>query len=147
MSTTKWPTRRPSIPEPHRVKLLFVFGTRPEAIKLAPVIRHFRESFADETHVEVCVTAQHREMLDQVLKVFGIHPEYDLNAMQPNQTFASVTGVLVPALERVLESCRPYLVLVQGDTTTTMCAPLASFYARIPLPHFESCLRTRAQAQ
>ena len=130
------------MPQPHRLKLLFVFGTRPEAIKLAPVIRHFRENFAEESHVEVCVTAQHREMLDQVLKVFDIHPQYDLNAMQPNQTLASVTGVMLPALGRVLESCRPDLVLVQGDTTTTLCAALASFYARIPIAHIEAGLRT-----
>jgi len=126
----------------HRLKLLFVFGTRPEAIKLAPVIRHFREYFAEETHVDVCVTAQHREMLDQVLKVFDIRPQYDLNAMQPNQTLASVTGLMLPALERVLESCRPDLVFVQGDTTTTLCGALASFYARIPVAHVEAGLRT-----
>jgi UDP-N-acetylglucosamine 2-epimerase len=126
----------------HRLKLLFVFGTRPEAIKLAPVIRYFRQHFAEETDVHVCVTAQHREMLDQVLKVFDIHPQYDLNAMRPNQTLASVTGVMLPALERVLESSRPDLVFVQGDTTTTMCGALASFYARIPVVHIEAGLRT-----
>jgi UDP-N-acetylglucosamine 2-epimerase len=128
--------------QPNRLKLLFVFGTRPEAIKLAPVIRYFREHFAEETHVDVCVTAQHREMLDQVLEVFDIHPQYDLDAMRPNQTLASVTGVMLPALEKVLESCRPDLVFVQGDTTTTLCGALASFYARIPVAHIEAGLRT-----
>src|SRR6516165_3723728 len=125
-----------------RLKLLFVFGTRPEAIKLAPVIRHFREHFAEETHVDVCVTAQHREMLDQVLKVFDIHPRFDLNVMRPDQTLASVTGVMLPALESVLESCHPDLVFVQGDTTTTLCGALASFYAKIPVAHIEAGLRT-----
>jgi UDP-N-acetylglucosamine 2-epimerase (non-hydrolysing) len=81
-------------------------------------------------------------MLDQVLKVFDINPQYDLNVMQPNQTLASVTGVMLPAIERVLESCRPDLVFVQGDTTTTLCGALASFYARIPVAHIEAGLRT-----
>jgi UDP-N-acetylglucosamine 2-epimerase (non-hydrolysing) len=130
------------MPQPSRLKLLFVFGTRPEAIKLAPVIRYFREHRAEETQVDVCVTAQHREMLDQVLKVFDIHPRFDLNVMRPDQTLASVTGVMLPALERVLESCRPDLVFVQGDTTTTLCGALASFYARIPVAHIEAGLRT-----
>jgi UDP-N-acetylglucosamine 2-epimerase len=127
---------------PHRLKLLFIFGTRPEAIKLAPVIRHFREHFTEDTDADVCVTAQHREMLDQVLRVFDIHPQYDLNVMQPNQTLASVTGAMLPALERVLQSSRPDLVFVQGDTTTTLCGALASFYARIPVAHIEAGLRT-----
>jgi UDP-N-acetylglucosamine 2-epimerase (non-hydrolysing) len=126
----------------HRLKLLFVFGTRPEAIKLAPVIKYFREHFAEQTHVDVCVTAQHREMLDQVLRLFDIRAQYDLNAMQPNQTLASVTGVMLPALEKVLQSSGPDLVLVQGDTTTTLCGALASFYARIPVAHIEAGLRT-----
>ncbi len=127
---------------PNRLKLLFVFGTRPEAIKLAPVIRYFRENFAAETDIDVCVTAQHREMLDQVLKVFDIHPQYDLDAMRPDQTLASVTGLMLPALERTLKSCRPDLVFVQGDTTTTLCGALASFYAKIPVAHVEAGLRT-----
>jgi UDP-N-acetylglucosamine 2-epimerase (non-hydrolysing) len=130
------------MPQPNRLKLLFVFGTRPEAIKLSPVIRYFREHFPDGTQVDVCVTAQHREMLDQVLKTFDIHPQYDLNAMRPDQTLASVTGVMLPALESVLDSCRPDLVFVQGDTTTTLCGALASFYARIPVAHIEAGLRT-----
>ena len=128
--------------KPNRLNLLFVFGTRPEAIKLAPVIRYFREHFAEETHLDVCVTAQHREMLDQVLTVFDIHPQFDLNVMQPNQPLASVTGVMLPAIERVLQSSRPDLVFVQGDTTTTLCGALASFYARIPVAHVEAGLRT-----
>lgn len=130
------------MPQPNRLKLLFVFGTRPEAIKLAPVIRYFREHRAEQTQVDVCVTAQHREMLDQVLKVFDIHPRFDLNVMRPNQTLASVTGAMLPALETVLESCRPDLVFVQGDTTTTLCGALASFYAKIPVAHIEAGLRT-----
>lgn len=128
--------------EANPLKLLFILGTRPEAIKLAPVIRYFREHLAEDTHVDICVTAQHREMLDQVLKVFGIHPQYDLNAMRPNQTLASVTAAMLPALERVLDSTCPDLVFVQGDTTTTLCGALASFYARIPVAHVEAGLRT-----
>ena len=130
------------MPQPNRLKLLFVFGTRPEAIKLAPVIRYFREHFAERIQVDTCVTAQHREMLDQVLNVFAIHPQYDLNVMRPDQTLASVTGLMLPALEKVLESSRPDLVFVQGDTTTTLCGALASFYARIPVAHVEAGLRT-----
>ena len=130
------------MPQPNRLKLLFVFGTRPEAIKLAPVIRYFREHFAERIQVDTCVTAQHREMLDQVLNVFAIHPQYDLNVMRPDQTLASVTGLMLPALEKVLESSRPDLVFVQGDTTTTLCGALASFYARIQVAHVEAGLRT-----
>ena len=134
--------RLPTMRSSDHLRLLFVFGTRPEAIKLAPVIRYFRENLAEETDVDVCVTAQHREMLDQVLRVFDIHPQYDLNVMQRNQTLASVTGVMLPAIEKVLAASRPDLVLVQGDTTTTLCGALASFYARIPVAHIEAGLRT-----
>ena len=125
-----------------RLRLLFVFGTRPEAIKLAPVIRVFREQFSADFEVQVCVTAQHRAMLDQVLKVFQIEPDYDLNAMRPGQTLTSATSLILAELEKVLSSLRPDLVLVQGDTATTLCGALAAFYAGIRVGHIEAGLRT-----
>lgn len=123
------------------IKTLFVFGTRPEAIKLCPVILHLR-SRPEEFHVTVCVTAQHRTMLDQVLSVFGVVPDYDLNLMQPGQTLSQSTAAIVAALEPVLAEVMPDLVIVQGDTTTTLCGALAAFYHRIPVAHVEAGLRT-----
>jgi UDP-N-acetylglucosamine 2-epimerase (non-hydrolysing) len=123
-------------------KVLFVFGTRPEAIKLCPVVRHFRDESDGSFNVRVCVTAQHRAMLDQVLGVFGVQPDYDLNAMRPNQTLTSATSLILSELEPVLKADRPDLVLVQGDTATTLCGALAAFYARIPVGHVEAGLRT-----
>src|SRR4051812_43315898 len=95
-------------------KLLFVFGTRPEAIKLCPVTRHFRDDCEGRFDVRICVTAQHRDILDQVLQVFGVEPHYDLNAMRPGQTLTSATSLILSELEPVLQSDRPDLVLVQG---------------------------------
>ncbi len=128
------------------VKILFVFGTRPEAVKLAPVILHMkerRESFA----VRVCVTAQHRSMLDQVLEAFQIQPDVDLDLMQPGQTLGSLTGRMIAALEDVLAAEKPDLVVVQGDTTSTLCGALAAFYAETPVAHVEAGLRTGDLAQ
>jgi UDP-N-acetylglucosamine 2-epimerase (non-hydrolysing) len=122
-------------------EILFIFGTRPEAIKLAPLVRHFRER-PSEIEVRVCVTAQHREMLDQVLDVFEITPDYDLNAMTPGQTLSQSTGRILMQLEPVLRDERPDMVLVQGDTTTTLCGAMAGFYANIPVGHVEAGLRT-----
>lgn len=122
------------------MKVLFVFGTRPEAIKLAPVIRCLGDGPRFE--IRVAVTAQHREMLDQVLKAFSIAPDHDLNVMQPDQTLAQSTSRMVAALEPVLDLERPDCVIVQGDTTTTFCAALASFYKAIPVAHVEAGLRT-----
>jgi UDP-N-acetylglucosamine 2-epimerase (non-hydrolysing) len=119
---------------------LFVFGTRPEAIKLAPVIRCLREDSRFE--VRVAVTAQHREMLDQVLAAFSIHPDYDLNLMRPGQTLAESSSRILAALELVLDRERPDCVLVQGDTTTTFCGALAAFYKSIPVAHVEAGMRT-----
>ena len=124
------------------IRVLFVFGTRPEAIKLCPIVRHMRER-AGEFEVRVCATAQHREMLDQVLAAFGVQPDYDLDVMRPNQTLAQATSRILAALDPVLKQARPNLILVQGDTTTTLCGALAGFYHKIPVAHVEAGLRTR----
>jgi UDP-N-acetylglucosamine 2-epimerase (non-hydrolysing) len=127
-------------------KVLFIFGTRPEAIKLCPVIRYFREH-TEALEPRICVTAQHRAMLDQVLEVFGIAPHHDLNAMREGQTLASATSRILAALEPVISIERPDLILVQGDTATTLCGGLAGFYARVPVGHIEAGLRTGDLAQ
>jgi UDP-N-acetylglucosamine 2-epimerase (non-hydrolysing) len=123
------------------VKTLFVFGTRPEAIKLCPVVLHMKSRPA-EFDVRVAVTAQHRQMLDQVLEVFRVTPDYDLNSMTPGQTLASSTARILAALEPVMADAKPDIVYVQGDTTTTLCGALAAFYSRIPVGHIEAGLRT-----
>lgn len=122
-------------------KILLVFGTRPEAIKMAPLVKAFQK---DTEHFEtrVCVTAQHRQMLDQVLEVFGITPEYDLNIMAPNQGLYDITAKVLMGLREVLKDFRPDTVLVHGDTTTSMAASLAAFYMQIPVGHVEAGLRT-----
>jgi UDP-N-acetylglucosamine 2-epimerase (non-hydrolysing) len=122
-------------------KILLIFGTRPEAIKLCPVVRSLREH-PDRFDVKVCVTAQHREMLDQVLEAFGVQPDHDLDLMLPGQTLFQSTSRILAGLEKVLESERPALVIVQGDTTTTFCGALAAFYLHIPVGHVEAGLRT-----
>ena len=108
-------------------KILLVFGTRPEAIKMAPLVKEFQK---DTEHFEtkVCVTAQHRQMLDQVLEVFGITPDYDLNIMAPNQDLYDITSKVLLGLRDVLKDFAPDVVLVHGDTTTSMAASLAAFY-------------------
>ncbi len=118
----------------------FIFGTRPEAIKLAPVILAMKGH--RELAGKVCVTAQHRQMLDQVLEVFGIVPDADLNLMQPGQTLGGLTSRAMAALDAYLASERPDMVMVQGDTTTVFCATLAAFYHHIPVAHVEAGLRT-----
>lgn len=122
-------------------KVLFIFGTRPEAIKLAPVVLHMRAR-PREFQVVVCVTAQHRHLLDQVLAIFGIVPEYDLDIMLPGQTLFQSTSRILTALEPVLVKEKPDYVLVQGDTTSTFCGALGAFYLRIPVGHVEAGLRT-----
>jgi len=129
------------------LKILFILGTRPEAIKLCPVIRHFRDECDGQFNVRICVTAQHRGLLDQVLEVFQVEPHYDLNAMRSGQSLTSATSLILSELERVLQSDRPDLVLVQGDTATTLCGALAAFYARIPVGHVEAGLRTGDMSQ
>ena len=121
-------------------KVAVIFGTRPEAIKLAPVVRGLQS--AQNFACQVCVTGQHRHMLDQVLEVFGIVPDTDLNLMRPNQTLSGLAGRAVEAIGGYLAAERPELVLVQGDTTTTFCAALAAFYHQIPVGHIEAGLRT-----
>ena len=123
------------------IRALFVFGTRPEAIKLCPVLLRLQQE-PERFSVEVCVTAQHRGMLDQVLSVFGVTPDYDLDLMQPGQTLSGVTARIIAALEPVLRQARPNVVVVQGDTTTTLCGALAAFYQRVPVAHVEAGLRT-----
>jgi UDP-N-acetylglucosamine 2-epimerase (non-hydrolysing) len=121
--------------------ILFIFGTRPEAIKLAPLTRHLR-LFPDRYSVKICVTAQHRGMLDQVLHAFEIVPDFDLNLMSPDQTLYQSTARIIAGLEPVLIDAKPHLVIVQGDTTTTFCGALAAFYSRVPVAHVEAGLRT-----
>jgi len=122
------------------VKVLTVFGTRPEAIKMAPLVH----ALAKDPYFEakVCVTAQHREMLDQVLNLFSIVPDYDLDIMQPGQGLTEITCRILEGLKPILESFKPDVVLVHGDTTTTIAASLAAFYQRIPVGHVEAGLRT-----
>ena len=119
---------------------MLIFGTRPEAIKLAPVIQELR-AYPGITPV-VCVTAQHRHMLDQVLSLFRIHPDYDLNIMRANQSLFDITKQALSKMEMVLRDERPDLVLVQGDTTAAFVGALASFYQKIPVGHVEAGLRT-----
>src|SRR3972149_4678207 len=121
--------------------VLSIFGTRPEAIKMAPVIREL-ERHPDRIRSVVCVTAQHGEMLDQMLELFKIKPDYDLNLMQERQTLTQLTARLLVALEPVLAEVKPDWVLVQGDTTTVMAVSLAAFYRGIKVGHIEAGLRT-----
>jgi len=121
-------------------KVLLVFGTRPEAIKMAPVYEVLRAT--PGLDVGVAVTAQHREMLDQVLRLFGIEPDYDLNVMKPGQGLTEITAAVLAGLKPVLEEFSPDLLLVHGDTTTTLSASLAAYYQQIPVGHVEAGLRT-----
>lgn len=122
-------------------KIFFIFGTRPEAIKLAPLIRKFIKE--DKIFsCKVCVTGQHREMLDQVLNLFDILPDFDLNLMKKNQSLAELSSNLILQLTPILQSEKPDIVFVHGDTTTSFCTSLASFYEKIPVAHVEAGLRT-----
>lgn len=122
-------------------KILFIFGTRPEAIKLCPLVLHMRARHL-EFHPKVCVTAQHRGLLDAMLDRFGVHPDHDLNVMQPNQSLTELTARILSGLDGVLRRESPDMILAQGDTTTTFAAALAGFYHRIPVGHVEAGLRT-----
>jgi UDP-N-acetylglucosamine 2-epimerase (non-hydrolysing) len=126
-------------------RILVIFGTRPEAIKLSPVIRCLRQ--CADFDVRTCATAQHRELLDQVLKVFHIQPDHDLDLMLPGQTLTQASSRILAALESVIQQEQPDVILVQGDTTTTLCGALAAFYRRIPVGHVEAGLRTGDMAQ
>jgi UDP-N-acetylglucosamine 2-epimerase (non-hydrolysing) len=122
-------------------KVLFIFGTRPEAIKMAPVVNEFKRDKSNYDTL-VAVTAQHREMLDQVLSLFKIIPDFDLDLMAPNQTLDSLTGKILTRISKILDEVKPDLVFVQGDTTTTYASALAAFYKMIPVAHIEAGLRT-----
>lgn len=121
-------------------KILVVFGTRPEAIKMAPVVKACRAR--PELEVKVCVTAQHRQMLDQVMDIFDLTADFDLNVMAPNQTLADVTCKVLKGMEGVFAEWKPDMILVQGDTTTVMAAAMAAFYHKIAIGHVEAGLRT-----
>ena len=125
-----------------RKKVMLVFGTRPEAIKMCPLVREL-QSRPDEFETVVCVSGQHREMLDQVLRVFKVEPDHDLHVMRPGQTLFDVTCDVLRGLKPVMEGERPDCVLVHGDTTTSFAAALAAFYLQIPVGHVEAGLRTR----
>src|SRR5438132_6775058 len=127
------------------MKLLFVFGTRPEAIKLAPFFLELsgRPSF----DCKMCVTGQHREMLSQVLDLFELRPEWNLDLMRPNQDLAYLTGAVLSGVGEVIDAFRPDRVIVQGDTTTTLAGALAAFYHRIAVAHVEAGLRTGNMTQ
>ncbi len=125
----------------HLGKVMVVFGTRPEAIKMAPVIKELKK--VKDINTIVCVTAQHREMLDQVLTLFKIKPDYDLDLMKEKQDLFTITAGVLGGMKTILEKEQPDLVLVHGDTTTTFAAALAAFYLRIPVGHVEAGLRTR----
>ena len=122
-------------------KILLVFGTRPEAIKMAPLVKKL-QAHPEEFQTIVCVTGQHREMLDQVLRLFDITPDYDLNIMKPNQDLYDITSRILLGMRDVLREVQPDIVLVHGDTTTSMAAALAAFYQQIPVGHVEAGLRT-----
>lgn len=122
-------------------KVLLLFGTRPEAIKMAPLVKEFQKN-SDFFESKVCVTAQHREMLDQVLDFFQITPDYDLNLMKANQTLFDITIRALAGIQDVLKEWTPDLIFVQGDTTTVLCGAIAGFYCRIPVAHLEAGLRS-----
>ena len=122
------------------IKVISVFGTRPEAIKMAPLVKELEK--CKEINSLVCVTAQHREMLDQVLKTFDIHPDYDLNLMKQGQTLSEITSRVLMGLEEVIKDCNPDMILVHGDTSTAFAGALAAFYNQVSIGHVEAGLRT-----
>src|SRR5690606_17909200 len=142
---TNWTKRGKVLPSKKgrpmsKLKTLCVFGTRPEAIKMAPLAIQLAED--DRFDAKVCVTGQHREMLDQVLHLFGLTPDYDLNIMKPGQDLTDVTTGILQGLKVVLADFKPAVVLVHGDTATTFAATLAAYYQQIPVAHVEAGLRT-----
>ena len=124
----------------NKLKIMTIFGTRPEAIKMAPLVQEIARR--DECESICCVTAQHREMLDSVLEIFGLTPDYDLNIMEPRQTLSTITSKCLLGMDQVLNEAKPDLVLVHGDTSTTFSGALAAFYHQIPVGHVEAGLRT-----
>ena len=123
-----------------KIKVLSIFGTRPEAIKMAPLVKELEKR--KEIKSIVCVTAQHREMLDQVLETFKIKPDYDLNIMKQGQTLADITTRALNGLDEVIKEAQPDIVLVHGDTTTTFAGALAAYYCQVDVGHVEAGLRT-----
>jgi UDP-N-acetylglucosamine 2-epimerase (non-hydrolysing) len=123
-----------------KIKVMLIFGTRPEAVKMAPLALELKS--CNKFDVSVCVTAQHRQMLDQVLSIFNLKPDFDLNIMKPSQTLTHITTGVLEGMETVLAEHKPDIVLVHGDTTTTFAAALSAFYAKIPVGHVEAGLRT-----
>lgn len=121
--------------------IMLVFGTRPEAIKMCPLVKEFQK-YTDKFNTVVCVTGQHREMLDQVLSIFGVKPDYDLNIMKQGQDLTDVTARVLTGMRDFFKECKPDVVLVHGDTTTSTAAALAAFYQQIPVGHVEAGLRT-----
>ena len=119
---------------------MLVFGTRPEAIKMAPLVKEFQKNNNFET--QICVTGQHRQMLDQVLELFKIKPNYDLNIMKAGQDLYDVTSQVIIGMREILKTAKPDIVLVHGDTTTSTATALAAFYQQIPVAHVEAGLRT-----
>ena len=126
-------------------KIMLVFGTRPEAIKMCPLVNELKKRSGLQT--VVCVTAQHRQMLDQVLTAFGVVPDYDLKVMRDRQTLFDITTSVLNGMKGVLEDMHPSLMLVHGDTTTTFAAALAAYYMQIPVGHVEAGLRTYEKQQ
>lgn len=123
-----------------KIRVMSVFGTRPEAIKMCPLVKELQQN--EKTESIVCVTAQHREMLDQVLAAFSVHPDFDLNIMEPGQTLSGITTKILNSIEPILKKELPDIVLVHGDTTTSFAVALAAFYQQIPVGHVEAGLRT-----
>lgn len=123
-----------------KIKVMTIFGTRPEAIKMAPLVKELESR--EEIESIVCVTAQHRQMLDQVLKVFNIKPDYDLNIMKKGQTLVDITTKALESIDRVIKEVKPHIVLVHGDTTTTLAGSIAAFYNKVKVGHVEAGLRT-----
>ncbi|MBP3285026.1 MAG: UDP-N-acetylglucosamine 2-epimerase (non-hydrolyzing) [Clostridia bacterium] len=123
-----------------KIKVMTIFGTRPEAIKMAPLVNELKKD--DQIETIVCVTAQHRQMLDQVLRIFKITPDYDLNIMKERQTLADITSDVLRGIINVINDCKPDIVLVHGDTTTTFAGALAAFYSKVRIGHVEAGLRT-----
>lgn len=124
-----------------RKRILFIFGTRPEAIKMAPIIKEFQKN-KTKFETKVCVTAQHRQMLDQVLQLFSIKPDYDLNIMTKGQSLPKLTAKVLVGVSNVIESVKPDMIVVQGDTTTTYASAQAAYYFKVPVAHIEAGLRT-----
>ena len=123
-----------------KIKVMTIFGTRPEAIKMAPLVKELEKR--EEIESVVCVTAQHRQMLDQVLETFNITPDYDLNIMKQGQTLVDITTRALQSLSEVISQVKPNIVLVHGDTTTTLSGSLAAFYNQVAVGHVEAGLRT-----